>query len=255
MSELVLRTEQVVQRFGGLTAVNQVSMQIEKGQIVGLIGPNGAGKTTFFNVITGVNTPTEGKVFFGEQEITDVPAHQIVEKGIVRTFQNIRLFGNMTAQENVIAGMHSRTKSTLVDAIFRTKRHREETRACEERADELLRLVGLYDYRYDLATSLPYGHQRRLEIARALASNPKLLLLDEPAAGMNEQETGELLQFIGQIRDMGYTILLIEHDMKLVMSVCEHICVLDHGELIAQGGPDEIKTNQRVIEAYLGKED
>lgn len=254
MSEMVLQTKNVVQRFGGLTAVNQVSMQIEKNQIVGLIGPNGAGKTTFFNVITGVNTPTEGSVHFMGEDITGVPAHQIVQRGIARTFQNIRLFKNMTAQENVIAGMHTQTKSTLIDAIFRTKRHKEETRACEKKADDLLRLVGLYEYRYDLATSLPYGHQRRLEIARALASNPTLLLLDEPAAGMNEQETAELLDFIGEIRDMGYTILLIEHDMKLVMSVCENIYVLDHGELIAQGEPDSIKSNPRVIEAYLGKE-
>ncbi|MDY3617884.1 ABC transporter ATP-binding protein [Agathobaculum sp.] len=254
MSETILQTQDVVQRFGGLTAVNRVSMKIEKNQIVGLIGPNGAGKTTFFNVITGVNTPTEGSVAFKGRMITGLPAHQIVEHGIARTFQNIRLFKNMTAQENVIAGMHSRTKSTLLDCIFRTPRHRKETRECEARADELLRLVGLYEYRFDLATSLPYGHQRRLEIARALASDPVLLLLDEPAAGMNEQETAELLSFICQIRDMGYTILLIEHDMKLVMSVCENIYVLDHGELIAQGEPEQIKNDARVIEAYLGKE-
>lgn len=253
MSNMILQTDNIVQRFGGLTAVNQVTMKIEKGQIVGLIGPNGAGKTTFFNVITGVNTPTEGKVTFQDQDITGVPAHQIVSRGIARTFQNIRLFANMTAQENVISGMHTRTKSNLLDVIFRTPRHKKEMKACEDRADELLRLVGLYEYRYDLATSLPYGHQRRLEIARALASNPTLLMLDEPAAGMNEQETGELLEFICQIRNMGYTILLIEHDMKLVMSVCENIYVLDHGELIAQGVPDEIKNNPRVIEAYLGK--
>ena len=190
---MVLQTKDVVQRFGGLTAVNKVSMQIENGQIVGLIGPNGAGKTTFFNVITGVSAPTEGSVHFMERDITGTPAHEIVALGIARTFQNIRLFKNMTAQENVIAGMHTASEANLLDAVFRTKRHREETAACEKKADELLKLVGLYEYRYELASRLPYGHQRRLEIARALASNPKLLLLDEPAAGMNEQEPADLL--------------------------------------------------------------
>lgn len=255
MSEVVLRAEKITQRFGGLTAVSKVDMQVEKNQIVGIIGPNGAGKTTFFNIITGMYNPTEGKVLYREKDITGLKPYKITDLGLARTFQNIRLFENMTALENVIVGMHTRTKAGVIDAIFRTPRHRKEEKVAEEKAEEYLRQTGLYEHRYSLAKSLPYGLQRRLEIARAMASQPEILLLDEPAAGMNEQETADLMQFIRELQEMGYTIILIEHDMKLVMNICEHIYVLDHGELIAHGGPEEIQSNQRVVEAYLGKED
>ena len=227
MSEIILRTENVTQRFGGLVAVNDVSFELHKGEIVGIIGPNGAGKTTFFNDITAL--------------------------GMARTFQNIRLFYRMTALENVMVGMHTRTKANLIDCILRTPHHRRTEKEAEKRALEVLELTGLSEHKYDYATSLPYGLQRRLEIARALATNPEVLLFDEPAAGMNEAETSDLMEFIRQLQGMGYSILLIEHDMRLVMNICERLYVLDHGNLIAQGKPEDIKSNQQVIEAYLGK--
>lgn len=253
MSKTILKVENVTQRFGGLTAVNGVNMEIKEGEIVGIIGPNGAGKTTFFNNITGVYKPTEGKVFLDDKDITGLKPFEITQLGMARTFQNIRLFYRMTVLENVMVGIHSRTKSNLVDSTLKTKTHKETEEEAERRALEVLEHTGLADFRYNYATSLPYGLQRRLEIARAMASNPKILLFDEPAAGMNEQETSDLMKFIKDLKEYGYTIVLIEHDMKLVMNICERIYVLDHGNLIAEGIPSEIKANPRVIEAYLGK--
>mgnify|MGYP000878756730 CR=1 FL=1 len=253
MEEVILRTENVTQRFGGLTAVNGVNFELNKGEIVGIIGPNGAGKTTFFNNITGVYCPTEGKVFLNQQDITGMKPFEITELGMARTFQNIRLFYRMTVLENVMVGMHTRTNSNLLNIIFKTSRHKNVEKETEDRALEVLELTGLLDYKYHYATSLPYGLQRRLEIARAMATNPEILLFDEPAAGMNEQETTDLIEFIKELKDYGYSILLIEHDMRLVMNICNRIYVLDHGNLIAEGTPLEIKSNKRVIEAYLGK--
>lgn len=255
MSEVLLRTEKVTQCFGGLTAVNQVSIDLHKGEIVGIIGPNGAGKTTFFNILSGIYTPTEGKVFLDGEDITGRTPHEIAKLGMTRNFQNIRLFSNMTIIENVMTGIYCRKKSNVLDSILNTRRHRREEKETEAEALKYLDIVGLSDNRYDMATSLPYGQQRKLEIGRALASNPKVLLLDEPAAGMNDQETIDLSDFIKHLRDIGYSIILIEHDMRLVMNVCDRIYVLNYGAQIAQGSPEEIQRNPDVITAYLGEED
>jgi len=250
----VLSTQGVTQRFGGLVAVNDVSIELNKNEIVGVIGPNGAGKTTLFNCITGIYSPSSGQILFHDIDITGFKPHAIASLGISRTFQNIRLFKDMTVIENVMVGIHTKTKTSLMEAVFRLPGHFKTELQATKKAEEMLDLLGLSKYKYHYATGLPYGLQRRLEIARALASDPEVLLLDEPAAGMNDQETQDLMKLIRSLKSMGYTILLIEHDMKLVMNICERIYVLDHGNLIVSGVPEEIKTDPRVIEAYLGKE-
>lgn len=255
MKEVILNAEHITQRFGGLVALSDISMEVCSGEIVGIIGPNGAGKTTLFNVITGIYTPTEGTVSLLGQNVTGWKPHKITQLGFARTFQNIRLYSRMSVRDNVISGMHCHTKSGIFSAIFNTRAKRQEDKKCEEEADEILKLLDLYEFRFELSTSLPYGAQRKLEIARALAAHPKLLLLDEPAAGMNEQETAELANIVYSLKEMGYTILLIEHDMKFVMNICERLYVLNNGCMIASGTPAEIKENPVVVEAYLGKED
>lgn len=246
--------ENVTMQFGGLKAVSGVDLHLEEGEIVALIGPNGAGKTTFFNMLTGIYTPTEGTLTYLGESVGGMAPDVICDKGIARTFQNIRLFANMTALENVMMGRHVRTKQGPIAAILRTPAFRAEEARIVDDAARYLDFVGLLDKSDELAKNLPYGEQRRLEIARALASEPKLLLLDEPAAGMNPLESQMLTELIRKIRDTGLTVLLIEHDMKVVMGLADRIYVLDFGELIAEGGASDIQNNTRVIEAYLGKE-
>jgi branched-chain amino acid transport system ATP-binding protein len=253
MADLLV-AEGVRKEFGGLVATDDIDFVIPKGSIVALIGPNGAGKTTFFNMLTGVYKPTSGTFVFDGEDITGHPPHAIVERGVGRTFQNIRLFQQMTAIENVLVGMHSRLRAGIVGSILNLPRVKREEAAANERARELLVYCGLSRRHEQLAGSLPYGDQRRLEVARALATDPKLLLLDEPTAGMNPQETADFTSFVRRIRDeKELTVLLIEHDMKVVMGVSERITVLEYGEKIAEGTPSEIQANERVIEAYLGR--
>lgn len=254
MSEhnIMLEVQDLTIRFGGLVAVNAVNFQIPAGSIFGLIGPNGAGKTTLFNMISGVYKPTSGKVIFDGQEIQGKPSHKVSALGIARTYQNINLFKEMTVLENVMVGCHTRTKAGLAAAIFRTGAQRREERAVREKCMEILRFMELDDKASFKASSLSYGEQRRLEISRALASDPKLLLLDEPAAGMNATEKEELRQTVRRIADRGITVLLVEHDMKLVMNVTDQICVISFGKRIGFGTPEEIQKDPAVIEAYLG---
>jgi branched-chain amino acid transport system ATP-binding protein len=253
LDNLVVATR-VRKEFGGLVATDDVDFTIPRGSIVSLIGPNGAGKTTFFNQLTGVYKPTSGSILFDGDEIAFLPPHAITKLGIGRTFQNIRLFAQMTALENVLVGMNCRLRSGILGAVVRPPRVKREEAAARERARELLVYCGLPRRHEERSASLPYGDQRRLEVARALATQPKLLLLDEPTAGMNPQETVEFTEFVGRVRDdMGMTVLLIEHDMKVVMGVSERITVLDYGAKIAEGTPEEVRSNERVVEAYLGK--
>jgi branched-chain amino acid transport system ATP-binding protein len=240
--------------FGGLYALRDFSLSVGEGEMVGLIGPNGAGKTTTFNVISGLYPPSKGVVRFRDQDLTGCPAHEMAARGIARTFQNIRLFDRLTVLENVQVASHWRRGYRLWDAAFRNSRFAEAEQGSDEEAEALLATFGLYERKHERATSLPYGEQRRLEIARALASKPSLLLLDEPAAGMNPAEITALIALIARIREeFGISILLIEHHMHLVMGICQRIAVLDFGVKIAEGTPDEIRTNTRVIEAYLGE--
>jgi len=248
----VLKLEDVTIKFGGLTAVNNVSLEIPEGSIFGLIGPNGAGKTTLFNLISGVYKPTSGKIYFQEKEIEGTTPYKVNELGIARTYQNINLFKKMTTLENVMVGCHTKSNAGIFDAVFKTRRQREEERAIVEKSMKILEFMGLKDKAYYKASNLSYGEQRRLEISRAMASEPKLILLDEPAAGMNANEKLELNDTIQKMNKLGITVLLVEHDMKVVMNICDTVCVLNYGKRLCVGEPDYVQNNEEVIEAYLG---
>ena len=251
----LLSIKNLTKRFGGLMAVNDVSFDVGQGKIVGLIGPNGAGKTTVFNLITGNYIPDEGRIVFNGQDLVGLKTHKIVSLGIARTFQTIRLFKNLTVLENVLAGCHCRMRSGIFSSMFSLPWQRKEEKLALGRALKELEFIGLKEHMDLKSMNLSYGNQRLLEIARALASSPKLIVLDEPAGGMNDYETQQLVGLIRKMQDRGLTVLLIEHDMNLVMRICEHIVVLEHGALIAQGNAGQITQDQRVIEAYLGIDD
>ncbi len=253
MADLILESRKACKQFGGLKAVNDVDMQVERGQIYGIIGPNGAGKTTFFNICAGTFPVSGGRILFDGQDITNQTSVQVAKLGIARTFQNLQIFGNMTVLQNVIIGFHLHTRTTVFDSILHTRQYKRDEEKVAAEGTALLEKLELLEYKDTLAKNLAYGTQRKVEIARALALSPKLLLLDEPAAGMNPMETMSLLEFVKKIRDSGVTVIVIEHDMKFVMNLCDYILVLNHGEKLAEGLPQEIAHNAAVKEAYFGK--